>query len=457
MKGKRISVRISSADWEFLRGKLLTEDGNENAAALLCGIAESRTGARLLVREILPVPLAAYRDRTDYHLEVAPGFYNGLVDKALRAGLQPVIAHSHPFPGHARYSASDDYGESRLLPVLESLVPGCIAASLLVSLTSVSGRYLVKGEFVPLDSVTLVGQRTQRIPLTQQETLPGQTQQLYDRQVLAFGIEGQEILRNLRVAIVGVGGTGSIVAEQLMRAGVRDIILIDPDSIERSNVSRLFGSYLKDVGSKKVEVVANHLSKLGAKKVQTVADTAIRQPILMLLRDRDVVFGCVDNDRSRSILNRFAYQYLIPLIDVGVRLDGRTRDIRRAAGRVSIVGPGMGCLRCSQHLNAERIRAESLPTRERQSLEREGYVMGIDEPVPAVVSLNTTIAGLAVTAAFNLFLNFTGGLQPLDQLYDATDGIIFIARQEHEEGCDICAENTGVKALGDKQVVSAYN
>jgi len=117
----------------------------------------------------------------------------------------------------------------------------------------------------------------------------------------------------------------------------------------------------------------------------------------------------------------------------------------------------MVCLRCSQHLNAERIRAESLPIKERRSLEREGYVMGIDEPAPAVVSLNTTIAGLAVTAAFNLFLNFTGGLQPVNQLYDATDGVIFVARQEHEEGCDICAESTGVKALGDKQVVSAYN
>ncbi|MGB2663407.1 MAG: hypothetical protein WAK48_05360 [Candidatus Acidiferrum sp.] len=80
--------------------------------------------------------------------------------------------------------------------------------------------------------------------------------------------------------------------------------------------------------------------------------------------------------------------------------------------------------------------------------------MGTDEPAPAIVSLNTTIAGLAVTAGFNLFVNLTGGLQPLNQLYDATDGIVFSAKQEHDVGCDIRDEAAGVKALGDKQIVS---
>lgn len=457
MKARPLSVRISSSDWASLRSELFTEDGNENAAALLCGIANSKLGTRLLVRKIVPVPLSAYRDRTSYHLEVAPSFYNQVVNDALRERLHPVIAHSHPFFGDARYSLSDDYGESRLLPVLESLLPCCVVASLLVSRTSVTGRSLSKGQFIPLDSLVVVGQRTQMIPFTRAQTSPGHVQDLYDRQIRAFGIEGQGILEKLRVAVVGVGGTGSIVAEQLARAGVKDFILIDHDLIERSNVSRLFGSYAKDVGSPKVDVVATHLNELGAKKIQSVADTAIRQPILMLLKDTDIIFSCVDNDRSRSILNRFAYQYLVPLIDVGVRLDGRTGDIRRAAGRVSIVGTNMLCLRCSNHLNSDRIRAESLPPAERRNLEREGYVMGIDEPVPAVVSFNATVAGLAVTAAFNLFVNLTGGLQPLNQLYDATDGTIFVVKEKHEPGCDICDEINGLKAFGDNQIVSAYD
>src|SRR6202030_4640358 len=116
---KPISIRISSSDWTSLRTKLCTGDGNENAAALLCGIANSEVGKTLLIRKILPVPLQEYRDRNSYHLEIAPSFYNRVVDDALAEGLHPVIVHSHPFSGEVRYSASDDYGENRLLPVLE--------------------------------------------------------------------------------------------------------------------------------------------------------------------------------------------------------------------------------------------------------------------------------------------------------------------------------------------------
>ncbi|SRR6266404_5284614 len=456
MTTKPVSVRISSSDWASLRSHLFTEDGNENAAALLCGITNSEIAQRLLVRRILPVPSTEYRDRNSYHLEVAPSFYNRLVDESLRENLHPIIVHSHPFSGHARYSVSDDYGENRLLPVLQSLLPGRVVASLLLSQNSVTGRTVNNGKFMPLDSLTVVGQRMQILPFAG----PLNTREVperYDRQVRAFGIEGQRILDRLKVAIVGVGGTGSIVAEQLVRAGIKNFVLIDPDRIETSNVTRLFGSDAASIGREKVKVVATHLNDLGANRVQTVVDTAIRQPILMLLKDADVIFSCVDNDRSRSILNRFAYQYLIPVVDVGVRLDGRSGDIQRAAGRVSVVGNSMLCLRCSGHLNSDRIRAESLPSDERRRLEREGYVMGIDEPVPSVVSLNTTVAGLAVTAAFNLFLNLTGGLQPLNQLYDATEGVVFVVREEHETGCDICDENKGAKGRGDLQVVSAYD
>src|SRR6266851_4265968 len=136
MKVKHISISMSASDWGSLRHDLFTEDGNENAAALLCGVAETKLGTRLLVRKRMLVPSSEYRDRTNRHLEVTPSFYNSVVDNALREGLNPVIVHSHPFHGQARYSQSDDYGESRLLPVLESLVPGRVVASLLVTPTS---------------------------------------------------------------------------------------------------------------------------------------------------------------------------------------------------------------------------------------------------------------------------------------------------------------------------------
>lgn len=454
---EQLCIRISYSDWADVRRALLTTDGNENAAVLLCGTSNTKTERRLLVRKILSVPPESYEVRTGYRLKVSPAFYNRVIDLCLSGKLNPVLIHSHPSADEPWYSTSDDFGESRLLPVLEELIPGAVSASLLLSRILPAGRRYLKGKFGSLTSLTVVGPQVQTFRFSPRESTPYSDNDQFDRQVLAIGPDGQKLIAGLKVGLVGVGGTGSIVAEQLARLGVRDFTIVDPDEIEQSNVSRLFGSRPKDVGAPKVKVIRAHLLKLGTEKVFALKDNAIRQGVLTQLRDSDILFSCVDNDRSRALLSRFAYQYLIPVIDMGIRLDGRSGEIRAAAGRVSVLGPGMVCLRCSHHVNPDRIRAESLPPSERQALAKEGYVMGIDEPAPAVVSLNTTIGGLAVTAALNMFLNLTGGVQPVDQLYDASEGIVFTARSAHQAGCDICDEAKGVKGLGDIQIVSAYD
>jgi hypothetical protein len=199
-----------------------------------------------------------------------------------------------------------------------------------------------------------------------------------------------------------------------------------------------------------------HLSKFTSAKIVAISDSALKQEVLNQLRECDLIFSCVDNDRSRAMLNRFAYQYFIPVIDMGVRLDARSGFVSAAAGRVSLVGPDMTCLRCSHHINSERIRSESLPASERMKLAKEGYVMGLEEAAPAVISLNTVVAGLAVTGFLNMFINLTGGQQPTNQIYDATAGSLFPVNQLHEVGCDICDSGVGVRGLGDAQIVSAY-
>ena len=453
-----ISVRISLSDWTTLNEALFTPDGNENAAALLCGISETATERRLLVRRVVPVPPDLYTERLTYHLEVAPSFYNGIVTECLNYRYTPIIVHSHPGHRDAWYSGSDDHGERRLLPILASLLPGVLPASLVVTPSSATGRVIVKEKFVALSGLTVVGPRVHDYEFSasvQRKTdLSGQ----FDRQVRAFGVEGQQKLEALRVAIVGVGGTGSIVGEQLVRAGVRDIVLIDSDKIEESNLSRVFGATKHDINQHKARAVAEHLKSISENlSVKPDTHSAIRQQVLLTLRDRDILFLCVDNDRTRAILNRFAHQYIIPVIDHGTRLDARKGQISAAAGRVSVIGADLVCLRCSNHLSSERIRAESMSIEERGRLAQEGYVMGIDEPAPAVVSINTTVAGLGVTSGLNLFVGLTGGVQPLDQIYDARSGSVFAVGDRHEVGCDVCDPGEGVKGLGDLQIVSAYD
>jgi hypothetical protein len=133
-----MKIRASANDWEVLRKSLFTTDGHENAAGLLCSTVDEPNCTTLLVRRCIPVPKTEYRKRLKYHLEIAPSFYNSLVDVCLEADANLVIVHSHPFDGSAEYSSSDDFGESRLLPTLMSLLPGKHVASLLLTRTSAS-------------------------------------------------------------------------------------------------------------------------------------------------------------------------------------------------------------------------------------------------------------------------------------------------------------------------------
>lgn len=454
---KPIFVTIGLSDWEFLKESLFTDDGNENAAALLCGISDTDSQRRLLVRQILPVPLDKYIERLPYHLEVSPSFYNEVVTGCLDQHLTPVVVHSHPGQREAWYSGSDDHGERRLLPTLAALLPGTLPASLVVTPSAATGRVCMENSFISLAGITVVGTPTIRYLFQQKSQRKQKSNERFDRQVRAFGVDGQRTLESLKIAVIGVGGTGSLVAEQLARAGVRNLQLMDFDDIEESNLSRIFGATKRDVKRHKVDVLAKHLEKLGDVAITKELRSAIKQSSLVTLRDNDLIFSCVDNDRTRALLNRFAHQYLIPVVDLGTRLDARKGHITAAAGRVSILGHGLTCLRCSNHINSERIRAESMPREERNALQREGYVMGIDEPAPAVISLNTVIAGLGVTAGLNLFIGLTGGVQPADQIYDARSGSVFPVCSLHQRGCDVCDEVAGVKALGDIQIVSAYN
>ncbi|HEV2722863.1 MAG TPA: ThiF family adenylyltransferase, partial [Thermoanaerobaculia bacterium] len=354
------------------------------------------------------------------------------------------------------YSPSDDFGERRLLEVLALLLPGATPASLVLTHQSVTGRQLTANGFIPLSGFRVAGAPSLIMHFDRKKKR-SKVAERFDRQVRAFGAQGQLTLGDLRVAVIGAGGIGSVVAEQLARAGIAELTIVDDDVVERSNLSRLFGATIRTApGLAKAEILARHVKRLGAKRITALKRNALSQSLLLLLRECDLVFSCVDNDRTRAVLSRFAHQYLIPLIDMGARLDARVGRVTAAAGRVSIVGSGLTCLRCSNHLNSDRIRAESLSAERRTALAREGYVMGIDEPAPAIVSINTVVGGLGVTGGLNLFVNLTGGVQPLDQAYDATSGSVFPISPRHDTGCDICDETAGLKGLGDLQVVSAY-
>jgi molybdopterin-synthase adenylyltransferase len=458
-------ISISKPVLENLKAHLFTPDGNENAAFAVCGFSKTEATERLYVRRVFNVPVDGYVSRTPVHLEVSPRFINAVIDESQNR-LAVVVMHSHPGGLTSRYSASDDFGEERLLRVFSDLIPSAPHSSLLFSEKGVIGRFWTDEHFSPLVELRVLGAslpavvdvpRAKRGARLVRGAAPNE--ELYNRQVMAFGPVAQRQLERLKVAVIGVGGTGSCVVEQLARLGVSELMLIDPDNFDTSNLTRMYGSSFADIAGKprKTEIVKNNVLAINpSATVATTTSSIISRSALSSLVDRDVVFCCTDNESSRAVLNRFAYQYFVPVIDMGSRIVVSNGRIIGASGRTSVVGPGLPCLWCGFHLDADRIRSESLPADERRRLTAEGYVEGMDVKAPSVVSLNSTVASLSITMVLGMIAPFgeVPGKAP-EQIYDAVEGIVFRVTPTPNPDCHVCGKR-GVVGYGDLEPVTTF-
>lgn len=223
---------------------------------------------------------------------------------------------------------------------------------------------------------------------------------VFDRQIRAFGPAGQRVLGRLRVGIVGAGGTGSAVFEQLVRLGVGEILIIDPDVIndDGSNVTRVYGSAMADIGRPKADLADRNADRIGlGTKVTAIKGTINDEATARLLTGCDVIFGCTDDNRGRVTLGRIATWYLIPIIDMGVKLTSTDGTLHGIEGRITVIQPGGGCLQCRGRINAAALQSEVLTPVERAQRVDEGYATGLEDRDPAVIAFTTGVAALAVS------------------------------------------------------------
>lgn len=160
-----------------------------------------------------------------------------------------------------------------------------------------------------------------------------------DRPVRAFGPAGQALISRTKVGLIGVGGTGSPTAGQLARLGVRDVMLVDPDYFDGSNVNRVYGTFDGDVGQpwwwwygqkpRKVDLVMRHLKRIQPRiRIPVVPKNVVESTAARAHFDRDVLFLCTDDHWGRSIAKQSAYHYLIPTVNVGTSIHPRAPGFR---------------------------------------------------------------------------------------------------------------------------------
>lgn len=136
-------------------------------------------------------------------------------------------------------------------------------------------------------------------------------------------------LVGLRVAVVGCGRTGSLVAVTLARLGIRRLTLIDPDIVEAHNLGEMDAVTDDDLGRPKAEAIADHLRSLSPYVPVSFSPIAapIAQPAaLTATKGCDVLFCCADNDAARLATAILATLYHKVLIDIGTGIHFTTTD-----------------------------------------------------------------------------------------------------------------------------------
>lgn len=283
----------------------------------------------------------------------------------------------------------------------------------------------------------------------------------FDRQIRLFGREGQARLERARVGIVGLGGLGSHVAQQLALLGSRSIRLIDADTVNESNLNRLVGGSAADFDAArpKVEVAERLiLAVTPDADVDTLPESFISKRGVGLIRRCDYVFGCVDSDPARLVLNEVCQAFAIPFIDIATDVPKQKDGPIRFGGRMIFSTGGELCVVCTAVLDSEAVRLGLM--NQAQRLEDDaiyGVPRGdVDGTGPAVVSLNGVLASIAVTE----FMVEVTGLRPAKRHleYHGERGIVASDSDVPTQHCYYCKGIYGCQTfdLGPYESLSTF-
>jgi len=156
--------------------------------------------------------------------------------------------------------------------------------------------------------------------------------QYYSRQtVLAeLGARGQQKLRSAKVAVVGLGGLGSVSALYLALAGVGKLILIDQDTVEMNNLHRQVLYSLSDLRYPKVEAAEKRIKLINPEvSVNAVPENMRSENVASVLEGADCVVDGLDNMQSRYIINKYCAERQLPFIFGGaIGMEGNVATLK---------------------------------------------------------------------------------------------------------------------------------
>ncbi|RNC97003.1 MAG: ThiF family adenylyltransferase [Oricola sp.] len=388
-------LAISGIHHAALVAHLFPGDGLEAAAVALCGNLAG-SAPKLCVKDLILIP----HEKCDRAVD-AVSWPTDLLDEALRRakadGLSVLLIHSHP-RGFWEFSEKDDESDADVVPDIFDELEGKdvhVGTSIMIADGAMKVRiYDQKMQPTVLDRVLVAGDDI-RVIRSERRTAP-----------MAFGKDMTAQLEDLHACIVGVSGTGSVVAEQTGRLGFGRVTLIDPDHIESKNLNRILNSTAADAEAERMKPVRFREAILSYRPnadVRAISQSIEEREAVLAAADADVLFCCVDTATGRQMCDLIANTFVIPLIDVGVTIPtAKKEDVREIAdvvGRVDYIQPGGSTLYDRSVYTQRALRAEELARTDPDGHAEEladGYIDGAPDEEPSVISLNMRAAAAAV-------------------------------------------------------------
>ena len=207
-----------------------------------------------------------------------------------------------------------------------------------------------------------------------------------------------DILKSKVIGIIGIGGGGSHLIQQLAHIGFENFVVCDPDIIEKSNLTRHVLARAEDVKAKKSKV------DLAKEKVLSLNPGASIRLVKSKWQDGagsgsfdncDILICAMDSIDERDQVERFSRELKIPYLDIGMYIKKTSDDFFYIFGQVIMTFPGKPCLRCLDFLREE-------------TLDLEAGHYGDAGNRPQVIWPNGVLASTAIGVLMDYFFNWSG-------------------------------------------------
>ena len=360
---------------------------------------EGPRGPRLLATQVLLAEDGVdYVPGTHGHRALTATFVRDAALRARAGRLAYIAFHNHGGTIRVGFSNVDLDSHERGYPAIRKITGQVVGAVVCTPQAAAGDLWLPDGTRVPLAELVVPGAQLRRLRPEPVRTQVGDRvafeRTAFDRQARLFGDLGQATFREMAVAIVGLGGVGSIVAEYLARVGIGHLILIDDDTVDETNLPRLLGATRRDIGKPKVNLARRNIRRANPHSRVTLLRSAVQDPdALRLLATADWIFLAADTHAARHWVNAIVEMYLIPVTQMGVKVpvnvSGEIGRIHTAYRRMS---PGDGCFWCNGLINPAELAIDMAPDAEREQAQ---YVENL--PAASVITLNGITAAQATT------------------------------------------------------------